>query len=213
MSAPSSNRSCDPFLTHLGCSVEDYVEYTVNVSNPAKMQTGVTIAQMYEEASPRGYTIVDGDCPAWPVGSSKVEVLVDYRLSTEYLPTMHFRTRLSRQQAVLSTPLERKTQICSGHLAVGLGTDAIVWSVTVKVQPDMSISGASVSFSVGGNVTLDMWWADVNAYRAMTAGLIDKGGYSLAVHTQGTFQLSPMLLPNSTLGDIAALLNPFLANL
>lgn len=95
----------------------------------------------------------------------------------------------------------------------GPGTYGIVWSVTVKVQSDMPISGASVSFSVGKNVTLDMWWAGVYAYRSMTAGLIDKGGYSLAVYTQGSFQLPPMFLPNSSHRDIASLLNPFLANL
>ncbi|KAK0243576.1 FAD binding domain protein [Armillaria nabsnona] len=245
MSALFSNRSCDPFLTHLGCSTGDYVQYTVNVSSPAhvqrtvafasthnirsvvrnsghdymgkstgsgalavwthhltdtewfeslhsgsyrgpavKMQAGVPIAQMYEEASARGFTIVGGDCPV---------------ITT----TGRFVNASRTENSDLFWAL-------SGG---GPGTYAIVWSVTVKVQLDMSISGASVSFSVGGNVTLDMWWAGVNAYRAMTAGLIDKGGYSLAVYTQGTFQLSPMLLPNNTLGDIAAPLNPFLANL
>ncbi|PBK61988.1 FAD binding domain protein [Armillaria solidipes] len=241
MSAPFSNRSCDPFLTHLGCSVGDYVEYTVNVSSPAHVHgavafastynirfvvrnsghdyvgksngsgalavwthhltdtewfdafhsssyRGVTIAQMYEDASARRYTIVDGDCPAWPVDSFKGGgvgrlptihgMLADNALSYEVITTTGCFANASRTE--------------NSDLFWGLGIYAIVWSVTVKVQPDMPISGASVSFSVGGNVTLDMWWAGVNAYRAMTAGLIDKGGYSLAVHTQGTFQLSPI---------------------
>ncbi|KAK0190215.1 FAD binding domain protein [Armillaria mellea] len=258
MSAPFSNRSCDPFLTHLGCSVGDYVEYTVNVSSPThiqravafasnhnirfvvrnsghdymgkstgggalatpngstlyhsdsyrgpavKMQAGVPIAQMYEEASARGYTISVGMAGGFIQGggvgplSTIHGMLADNALSFEVVTTTgRFKT----------------SDLFWALSGGGPGTYGVVWSVTVKVQPDMPISGASVSFSVGGNVTLDMWWAGVNAYRAMTAGLIEKGGYSLAVYTQGSFQLSPMLLPNSTLGDIAVLLNPFLANL
>ncbi|PBK79957.1 FAD binding domain protein [Armillaria gallica] len=277
MSAPFSNRSCDPFLTHLGCSTGDYVEYTVNVSSPAhvqravafasthnirfvvrnsghdymgkstgsgalavwthhltdtewfdsfhsgsyrgpavKMQAGVPIAQMYEEASARGFTIVGGDCPSVGMAGGFIQgggvgplstihgMLADNALSFEVITTTGRFVNASRTE---------NSDLFWALSGGGPGTYAIVWSVTVKVQPDMPISGASVSFAVGGNVTLDMWWAGVNAYRAMTAGLIEKGGYSLAVYTQGTFELSPMLLPNSTLGDIATLLNPFLANL
>ncbi|KAK0432921.1 FAD binding domain protein [Armillaria borealis] len=263
MSAPFSDRSCDPFLTHLGCSVGDYVEYTVNVSSPAhvqhavafasthnirfvvrnsghdymgkstgngalavwthhltdtelfdafhsgsyhgpavKMQAGVPIAQMYEEASARGYTTVGGDCPSVGMAGGFIQgggvgplstihgMLADNTLSFEVITTTGRFVNASRTE---------NSDLYWALSGGGPGTYAIVWSVTVKVQPDMPISGASVSFSVGGNVTLDMWWAG--------------GGYSLAVYTQGTFQLSPILLPNSTLGDIAALLNPFLANL
>lgn len=33
MSAPFSNRSCDPFAGSIGCKIGSYVEYTVNVSS------------------------------------------------------------------------------------------------------------------------------------------------------------------------------------
>ncbi|KAK0437656.1 FAD binding domain protein [Armillaria borealis] len=254
MSAPFSNRSCDPFLMHLGCSVRDYVEYIINVSSPAHVQHAVAFASTHNihfAVQNSGH-----DYMGKSTGSGALAVWTHHLTETEWFDAFHSGSYhgpavkmpagsigmagefiqdggvgpLSTIYGMLANnTLSFEVIMTTGHFVNasrtensdlfwalsggGPGTYAVVWSVTVKVQPDMPISRASVGFSVGGNVTLDMWWAGVNAYRAMTAGLIDKGRYSLAVYTQGTFRLLPKLLPNSTLGDIAALLNPFLADL
>jgi hypothetical protein len=85
--------------------------------------------------------------------------------------------------------------------------------VTTRAHPPVPVSGAIVTFQAGGNVTMDAYWAGVNAYRAQVPAITSAGGMSAAIYLGGAFELWPLFLPNGTTAQIDALLKPFLAKL
>ncbi|KAF5353331.1 hypothetical protein D9756_007823 [Leucocoprinus leucothites] len=160
-------------------------------SGPAvKAQGGVSVLQMYQEAEPRGFTVVGGECPTVEWAGGYLQGGGHSHLSSLY--------GLAADQT-----LEME----------GGGAYAILWTVTVKVHPNTPAAGGLVSFSTGPNVTLDLFWEGVDFYQASTPRFTDAGGVSYTSYSSGNFNLSPLFLPNGTSAQVAELLDPLLKKL
>jgi len=277
MSAPFTNRSCDPFTGLYGCTNRDYVEYAVNVAKPdhiataiqfakkqnirfvvkntghdymgkstghgalsvwmhnmnstewipsyksaayngpaVKASSGVTMKQMYQEASAHGYIVLGGDCPTVGMtggfiqggGLGPLSGIAGLAADN----TLEFEVVTMDGQFITASPTQN-SDLFWALSGGGGGTYAVVWSVTVKVRPDFKWSGANLQFAAGDGVTLDQYWAGVNAYRAWTKNLTAINGYSFTNFISGFFSLQPAMVPNVTLAQFTALYNPLLKQL
>jgi hypothetical protein len=83
----------------------------------------------------------------------------------------------------------------------------------MKAHPDLSFTSAVVIFSMGNTVTFDSWVQGVEAFRSIVPAITSAGGYALYVYAQGYFQLSPAIIRNKTVTEVANIMEPFLTKL
>ncbi|KAF5347957.1 hypothetical protein D9756_010213 [Leucocoprinus leucothites] len=186
-------------------------------SGPAvKAQAGVSVLQMYQEAEPRGLTVVGGECPTvgWAggyiQGGGHSHLSSLYGLAADQTLEMEVITMDGKLLTISPTKNSDLFWAMSGG---GGGAYAVLWTVTVKVYPNTPAAGGLISFSTGPNVTLDLFWEGVNFYQANTPKYTDAGGASYAFYSSGVFNLSPLFLPNGTSAQVTELLDPFIKKL
>ncbi|KAG9225127.1 hypothetical protein CCMSSC00406_0007462 [Pleurotus cornucopiae] len=181
-----------------------------------KVAAGVSVIQLYEEADARGFAVVAGACPTVGFAGGYIQGGGHSALSSKHGlaadNTLEFEVITTTGQLLTASP----TQNSDLYWAIsggGGGTYGIVWSATVKVFPDEEVSGASVSFAVGPNVTRDLWWEGINFYTAQTPNYTAAGAVSYAFYSGDTFNLSPLFLPGGNKDQARKLVQPFLDKL
>ncbi|KAL5334136.1 hypothetical protein BJX70DRAFT_391680 [Aspergillus crustosus] len=92
----------------------------------------------------------------------------------------------------------------------GGSTFGVVTSVTLKAYPTIPVTTSIFSFTTGGDITYDNFWAGVRAYFDYFVEPSDAGVYSyffiLPSNGQFTFLMQPFVAPNKTLEETNALL-------
>lgn len=100
----------------------------------------------------------------------------------------------------------------------GGGTFGVVTSVTIKAYPTIPATTSTFTFSTGGDITYDNFWAGFRAYLDYFIPHSDAGIYSYFFITPGTdggftFLMQPFFAPNKTLEETNALLDPWFKQL
>ncbi|KAL4257798.1 oxygen-dependent FAD-linked oxidoreductase family protein [Pleurotus pulmonarius] len=181
-----------------------------------KAQAGVSGLQIYQEANARGKIVVAGACPTvgWAGGyiqggghspmGSKFGMGADQLLSMEVITTTG--------KLVTASPTQNQ-DLFWAMSGGGGGTYGILWSLTVKAFPDMPCAGALLSFNTGPTVSLAKWWEAVDFYQENTPKTTDAGGVSYSFYSEGSFQMAPLFLPNSTAADVKEHIQPLVNKL
>ncbi|KIJ27121.1 hypothetical protein M422DRAFT_271733 [Sphaerobolus stellatus SS14] len=211
--------------THHLTKTESLVNYkTAKYNGPAvTAQAGVSVAQIYNEASQHGLATV-GYTDGFLQGGGHGPLSSLYRLAADDI--LSFQVITTQGDFVTASPSESPdlffalsggvisfiTLYVSFAHAFNLETRhiQIVWTATIKAHPDVPITAATVIFSTSSAVTLDAWFKDVDAYRSIAPSITQCGGYALAVYELGFSQLSPLILPNASRQDAVNILNTFL---
>ncbi|EJD50432.1 FAD binding domain protein [Auricularia subglabra TFB-10046 SS5] len=184
-------------------------------SGPAvTVQAGVDVLQLYEEAAARNLTVVGGHCPSVGYSGGYIQGGGHGPLSSTYGlaadDALEFEVITTTGHIVTASPYQHP-ELFWALRGGGGGTYAIVWSVTARARPDIPTAGAVVTFSAGGNISLDAFWAGIAAYRAQVPAIVGAGAMAASIYQNGVFALSPLLLPNSDADGVRRLLKPFLS--
>jgi len=94
----------------------------------------------------------------------------------------------------------------------GGGTYGVVTSMTAKVFPDTTVSGASIVF-LAGATTADNFYAGIAAFHEKLPAMVDAGGLVIYYFSDAFFQIAPYTGYNKTEAQVKATLAPFLAAL
>lgn len=95
----------------------------------------------------------------------------------------------------------------------GGSTIGVVTSLTVKVYPKMIATTVALNFTLGGNVTSDLYWQGVSAYFDNIEKFVDAGTYGYYHVGATAFTITPVFAPNMTIAQTQTLLKPFIDKL
>ncbi|KAG4032586.1 hypothetical protein MFRU_006g00560 [Monilinia fructicola] len=167
-----------------------------------------------EAANAAGFVTVGGECPTVGVAggytqggghsalSSNFGLGADQTLSWEVVTAGGELVTASRTQ---------NTDLYWALSGGGGGTYGVVVSLTVRVYPDTTVSGASLSFPASSsNTTNETFWTAVEAFHSHLPAIVDAGtmvGYGVSLEG---FSIIGLHAYNKTRADVQTLLGDFL---
>ncbi|THU80375.1 FAD-binding domain-containing protein [Dendrothele bispora CBS 962.96] len=194
--------------------IENY--QSTSYHGPAiKASAGVSVNQMYDLAAKKGYAVVGGDCltvgftGGYIQGAGHSSLTSVYGLAAD--SALEYEVITTDGRSITASP-SNNSDLYWALSGGGGGTYGVVWSVTVKVHPDLPVTVANMSFSATG-ISQDLYWEAVSAYLAFTPSFTDAGGYGLATYSQASFRVAPLFTPNKTVDEVNALTSPLRSKL
>ncbi|KAL2864102.1 FAD-binding oxidoreductase [Aspergillus lucknowensis] len=185
-----------------------------------KLGSGVQAYEIYQVAQDHGLMVVGGE-------GQTVGVMGGYVLGGGHSPLSSIHGMAADQVLSMEvvTPDGRfvtasfveNEELFWALRGGGGSTFGVVTSVTIKAHPTIPVTTSTFSFSTGGNITYDSFWAGFRAYLDYFIPHSDAGIYSyffiLPSNGQFTFLMQPVVFPNKTLEEANALLAPWFEQL
>lgn len=197
-----------------------FSNYTSSIYNgPAvKLGPGVQSWQVDEAADPYSLRVLTGGtCPTVAVGGGYSQGGGHSLLSSKYGLSadnvLEWEVVLANGSHIVATPAAYPDLYWA--LSGGGGsTYAVVISMTVKAFPESStgISAAAITYTSDG-ISEDTFWAGVTAFHNHFPTWVDAGGVVAYSILNNFFYLRPLTLPDKTLEETKALIDPFTAEL
>ncbi|TFK32904.1 FAD binding domain protein [Crucibulum laeve] len=167
-----------------------------------QVQAGVLSDTLYQDAHQRGHIVIGGSFPTVGIAGGHLQggghsvltnvygLAADNALSYEVItPTGRF---------IRTSPTENEDLFWA--LSGGGGTTyGIVWSVTVKVFPDVPVVVGRLNFASFG-ISEDLYWDSISVFQDHTPVFTDGNSYAAAFYDKSTFTLSMFAVNNSRSG-------------
>ncbi|KAL4953782.1 hypothetical protein BDW69DRAFT_184166 [Aspergillus filifer] len=185
-----------------------------------KMGSGVAAYEIYKAAHEHGLMVVGGE-------GQTVGVAGGYFLGGGHSPLSSIHGMAADQVLSLEvvTPdgkfvtasFTENEELFWALRGGGGSTFGAVTSVTAKAYPTIPVTTSTFTFSTGGNITYDSFWAGFRAYLDYFVRHSDLGIYSyffiLPSDGEFTFLMQPFVAPNKTLEETNVLLSPWFKQL
>ncbi|KAF4303649.1 hypothetical protein GTA08_BOTSDO14233 [Botryosphaeria dothidea] len=194
-----------------------YMNYTsANCSGPAiKLGAGIQVEEAYEAAHQRAALVVGGDCATVGVvggylqggGHSALSSL--YGLSADH--TLEWKVVDGTGQLHTATP-ERNADLFWALSGGGGGTYGIASSVTMKLHPDVPLTGVALSFELDLQRPQAFHNA-VRKYHDLVPRVTARQGMGIAAITNSSFLLTPLTLTRLSRNEALVLIEPLLREL
>ncbi|TEA17243.1 FAD-linked oxidoreductase ZEB1 [Colletotrichum sidae] len=208
--------------THHLKSINFYQSYkTKSYSGPAlKVGAGVQGFEVYEAAEKYGVTAVGGEgmtvgfAGGYLAGGGHSPMSPLYGIAADSVLSIDVVTPDGRFVTASET---QNTELFWALRGGGGNTFGVVTSYVVKAYPKLDkVAIMNFSFSTGGNVTYDAFWAAVKAYWEALPTYNDAGNYEYwnVWHTGPdslTFTMLPWFAPNMSLQELKDLTAPLFA--
>ncbi|RDW77662.1 hypothetical protein BP6252_05715 [Coleophoma cylindrospora] len=199
----------------------NYSSSNSSYSGPAfKVGAGVQAFEIYEEAYKRGLVVVGGEGQTVGVmggyiqGGGHSPLGSIYGMAADQALSMDVVTADGK---FLTADFNQNTDLFWALRGGGGSTFGVVTSVTIKAHPDMPVTASTFSFTVGGNITSDNFWAGFRNYLDYFPSLSAQGIYAywfiIKTTTGPMFLMQPFWAPGKTLDETNALLAPWFAQL
>ncbi|KAF2636139.1 isoamyl alcohol oxidase [Massarina eburnea CBS 473.64] len=191
-----------------------FLDYTANshYHGPAfKLLAGVQVVEAYAAADAHGMVIVGGDCPT-------VGVAGGYLQGGGHSPLSSLFRGMGADQVLewevvdgtgrlLKASRTKNPQLYWALSGGGGGSYGVVYSVTVKAHRGIPVTGVNLNFT-SSNISADAFYQAIEEYHGTIPALTAAGGYPIGAITADSFSLTPLVLPNRTVHDAEALLEP-----
>ncbi|BAE63431.1 unnamed protein product [Aspergillus oryzae RIB40] len=187
-------------------------------SGPAvRMGAGVQATEIYAKAKELGFTAVGGEgktvgvAGGYVLGGGHSPMSSIYGLAADQVLALELVLANGRFVTVTE---ETDPDLFWALRGGGGNTYGIVTSIISRVHPKVGVTTSTFSFSTGGNVTVDTFWAGVRAYLDRFAINADAGTYAYFwVMSTGTnsfsFLMNPYFAVNHTVSEFNALMKPW----
>ncbi|KAL4931813.1 uncharacterized protein BDV17DRAFT_288397 [Aspergillus undulatus] len=192
-----------------------------NWAGPAfRVGSGVQAYQLFKAAQEHGLMVVGGEgqtvgvAGGYILGGGHSPLSSILGLAADQVLSMEVVTPDGRFVTASFTENEELFWALRGG---GGGTFGVVTSVTIKAYPTIPVTTSTFTFSTGGNITYDNFWAGFRAYLDYFVRNSDAGVYSyffiLPSNGEFTFLMQPFVAPNKTLEETNAILAPWFKQL
>lgn len=176
-----------------------------------KMGAGVQGFDAMSAAAAKGYVVVGGECPTVGVaggytqGGGHSALSTAFGLSADQTLSFDVVTADGRQVTATRTKNSDLYWALSGG---GGGTYAVVVSMTVKVYPDTTVSGAMLVFT-SDTTTPDNFYAAIEKFHTLLPAMVDAGAMVVYYFTDAFFQIAPLTGYGMTSAQVEAVLSDF----
>ncbi|KAL1618929.1 hypothetical protein SLS56_010346 [Neofusicoccum ribis] len=194
-----------------------FVDYnSAYYTGPAiKLGAGVQVEEAYEAAHQRNALVVGGDCATVGVvggylqggGHSALSSL--YGLAADH--TLEWEVVDGTGRLHIATP-ERNADLYWALSGGGGGTYGIASSVTIKLHPDLPLTGVAMSFDLDPQHPQAFHRA-VSKYHELVPRITASRGMGIAAITNSSFLLTPLTLPHVSGTGAIDLIMPLLTEL
>lgn len=175
-----------------------------------RLGAGVQAFEAYAFASAHNLAVVGGECPTvglaggYTQGGGHSLLASKYGLAADQ--TLEWEVIDGRGNLLTATPTHN-ADLYWALSGGGAGTYAVVWSLTIKAHADTPTSAANLTFA---NTNPKAFYQAVAAYHAqLLPPLVDAGATSIAVVTNASFALGPIIAPDVSAARLQSLLRPF----
>ncbi|KXS95039.1 hypothetical protein AC578_143 [Pseudocercospora eumusae] len=181
-----------------------------------KMGAGVQAFEAYAAAHEHNVVVLGGECPTvglaggYTQGGGHSALSSKYGLSADQVLAWEVVDGTGRH--LIATRDNDYRDLYWAISGGGGGTYAVVLSVTVKVHPDTTTSGAKLRFS-SNEISKDIYWNAIEAYHIALPNLVDEGIVSVAQFDHESFAINPMTGPGLSSEKMQKLLQPYLTTL
>ncbi|KAF5353726.1 hypothetical protein D9758_008616 [Tetrapyrgos nigripes] len=196
--------------------IADYDSEAAAYRGPAiRASAGVYVEQLYDFAAKNGRVVVGGDCPTVGFAGGYIQGAGHSVLSSVYGlaadSALEYDVITTDGRFLTASPAQN-SDLYWAFSGGGGGTYGIVWTVTVKANPDLPVTIANLTFTDAG-ISQDAYWEAIAAYSTFTLAFADAGGYLVALYSQSSFQGAPFFMPNKTIDEVNALTSTLLTRL
>ncbi|KAL7932893.1 hypothetical protein V8C35DRAFT_305752 [Trichoderma chlorosporum] len=181
-----------------------------------KVGAGVQGFEMLSAAHSTGYVAISGECPTVGVAGGYTQGGGHSALSTSFGlgadQTLEFEVVKADGTIVIANPTQNSDLYWA--LSGGGSGYGVVTSMTVKLHPEATIGGASITVAAA-TTTQDNFNQLVSGFHALLPAMHDKGAMVIYLLNDQVFQINPVTVYNSTadyvqntiLGDFNALMS------
>ncbi|KAK3312534.1 hypothetical protein B0H66DRAFT_485854 [Apodospora peruviana] len=196
---------------------------TKSYSGPAfKLGAGVQVNELYEAAHKYGFTAVGGECPTVGVtggylaGGGHSPVSSIYGMGSDQVLSIDVVLPNGR---FITADETHNTDLFWAIRGGGGATFGVVTSMTVKVHPKISFSGAKWTILAGPafGIPEDVFWGAIKAYWRKFPAYAEQGSYGystvfgLGPGAGYIWTMQPWLVPGMSLADFKTMIAPLLA--
>ncbi|KAL5046747.1 hypothetical protein BDW71DRAFT_207232 [Aspergillus fruticulosus] len=178
-----------------------------------RLGAGVQAYEIYKVAHEHGLMVVGGEGQAtggYILGGGHSPLSSIYGLAADQVLSMEVVTPDGR---FVTASFEENQELFWALRGGGGSTFRVVTSVTVKAYATIPVTTSTFTFSTGGDITYDDFWAGFRAYLDYLISNSDAGVYSyffiIPSDGQFTFLMPPFVAPNRTLEETNAILAPW----
>ncbi|KAL4908689.1 hypothetical protein BDW74DRAFT_188589 [Aspergillus multicolor] len=177
-----------------------------------RLGAGVQAYEIYTAAQEHGLMVVggEGQVRGYILGGGHSPLSSIHGLAADQVLSMEVVTPDGK---FVTTSFEENQELFWALRGGGGSTFGVVTSVTVKAYPTIPVTTSTFTFSTGGNITYESFWAGFRAYLDYFTINSDAGVYSyfFIIPSDGdfTFLMQPFVAPNKTLAETDAILAPW----
>ncbi|OJJ42640.1 hypothetical protein ASPZODRAFT_124969 [Penicilliopsis zonata CBS 506.65] len=177
-----------------------------------KFGAGVQGFDALKAAYDAGFSVLTGECPSVGIVGGYVQGGGHSALSTIYGlaadNTLSFEVVLPNG-TLITASRERNVDLFWALSGGGPGNYGVVLSMTTKVFPDATVSGAEFTITAPNSDT-DAMYAVVDAFHDALPGIVDQGVMIIYYFGAGYIKSPAITVYNKTAGEVAAILQPFI---
>ncbi|RAL62696.1 hypothetical protein DID88_004539 [Monilinia fructigena] len=231
------NQSCTPYSSESSpCLIGNYVDFAVNVSKPEDIISAIQFAKTHNirfviRNTGHDYLGKSTGAGALAVWTHHLKNISFSDWSSDYYTgkamtigagTQGFEALEAAHDAgfvhfvtaggeLVTASRTENTDFYWALSGGGGGTYGVVVSLTVRVHPDTTVSGASLSFpTYSGNSTNETFWTAVEAFHSHLPAIVDAGtmvGYGVSLEG---FSIIGLHAYNKTQADVQDILSNFM---
>ncbi|KFY17338.1 hypothetical protein V492_00748 [Pseudogymnoascus sp. VKM F-4246] len=180
-----------------------------------KMGAGVQGFEAMAAAGAEGLVSIGGECPTVGVAGGYTQGGGHSALSTSFGlgadQTLSFEVVTANGELVTASRTDN-SDLYWALSGGGGGTYGIVVSMTAKVYPDATVSGATLIFQ-SSSTTMDNFYAGVEKFHSLLPAMVDAGSMMVYFFSDAFFQIGPMTAYNKTSAEVKSILSDFVAAL
>lgn len=180
-----------------------------------KMGAGIQGFEAMAAAGDEGLVSIGGECPTVGVAGGYTQGGGHSALSTSFGlgadQTLSFEVVTAKGDLVTASRTEN-SDLYWALSGGGGGTYGIVVSMTAKVYPDATVSGATLIFQ-SSSTTMDNFYAGIEKFHSLLPAMVDAGSMLVYFFDDTFFQIGPLTAYNKTSAEVESLLGDFVAAL
>jgi len=180
------------------------------------MGAGVQAFEALEAAREVGLVTVGGECPTvgivggYTQGGGHSALSSNFGLGADQTLSWEIVTA---NGTLVNASREENSDLYWAMSGGGPGTYGVALSMTAKAHPADIVGGAAVDFAVSDTVSLDMFYAGIEAFHFHLPSLVDSGTMIVYFINNDTFEFYGLTAYGKTGAEVAIILSPFLASL
>ena len=190
-------------------------------SGPAvTVMAGESSGNLLAGLTEHGMLAVGGACPTVAVagghttGGGHSPVSSIYGLGADN--TLEFEVVIANGSTIIASPSQNQ-DLYWALSGGGAGNYGVVWSMTIKIFPDVKVGTATLDFALDANHTLDEFFEALSVWNSLAPNITQAGGYTYTYFSSavanGSFSMYPFFGPNITVAQIHTILEPLLQKL